>query len=110
MTSIDRLGFSLKLKTKDEVRRTEFQPILTSTVAQSEVWTARHAPAAVVDDETRPKHVAKDVVGKIQSLRNLIHPARALRERYDPQTFTREQLEEYKDMYRSVMHSLLYYL
>jgi hypothetical protein len=62
------------------------------------------------DDETRPKHVAKDVVGKIQKLRNLIHPARALRERYDPRTFTREQLEEYMEMYQSVMHSLLYYL
>jgi len=62
------------------------------------------------DDEARPKHVAKNVVGEIQKLRNLIHPARALREKYDPRTFTREQLEEYKDMYESVMHSLLYYL
>jgi hypothetical protein len=62
------------------------------------------------DDKTPPKHVAKDVVGKIQKLRNLIHPARTLREKYDPRTFTREQLDEYKDMYESVMHSLLYYL
>ena len=66
---------------------------------------------AVADDDTTPtKHVAKDVVGKIQKLRNLIHPARALCERYDPRTFTREQLDEYKGMYESVMHSLLYYL
>jgi signal transduction histidine kinase/DNA-binding response OmpR family regulator len=32
------------------LRDSEFQPILTSTVAQSEVWTARHTPAAVVAD------------------------------------------------------------
>jgi len=62
------------------------------------------------DDQTPPKHVAKDVVGKIQKLRNLIHPARALCEGYDPRTFTREQLDEYKDLYESLMHSLLYYL
>lgn len=61
-------------------------------------------------DETRPKHVAKDVVDKIKNFRNLIHPARALREGYDPKTFTREQLGEYKEMYRSVTHSLLYYI
>jgi signal transduction histidine kinase/CheY-like chemotaxis protein len=32
------------------LRDSEFQPILASTVAQSEVWTARHSPAAVVAD------------------------------------------------------------
>lgn len=32
------------------LRNTEFQPILASTVAQAEVWTARHVPAAVVSD------------------------------------------------------------
>ncbi|HEX4038272.1 MAG TPA: ATP-binding protein [Acidobacteriaceae bacterium] len=32
------------------LRQTEFQPILTSSVAQAEVWTARHLPAAVVSD------------------------------------------------------------
>ncbi|HUB28285.1 MAG TPA: ATP-binding protein [Terracidiphilus sp.] len=32
------------------LRNSEFQPILTSTVAQAEVWTARHTPAAVVAD------------------------------------------------------------
>ena len=61
-------------------------------------------------DETRPKHIAKDVVDKVRKFRNLIHPGRALREGYDPRTFTREQLEEYKEMYRSVAHSLLYYI
>jgi hypothetical protein len=57
-----------------------------------------------------PKHVAKDVVNKIRRIRNLIHPARALREAYDPRTFTQQQLEELKEMYSSVTHSLLYYL
>ena len=32
------------------LRDTEFQPILASTVAQAEVWIARHLPAAVVAD------------------------------------------------------------
>lgn len=31
-------------------RNSEFQPILASSVAQAEVWTARHLPAAVVAD------------------------------------------------------------
>ena len=32
------------------LRNSEFQPILASSVAQAEVWTARHLPAAVVAD------------------------------------------------------------
>ena len=32
------------------LRNSEFQPILVSDVAQAEVWTARHTPAAVVSD------------------------------------------------------------
>lgn len=32
------------------LRDTEFQPILALTVAQADVWTARHTPAAVVAD------------------------------------------------------------
>lgn len=69
-------------------------------------------PSHAADDDSmeRPKHVAKDVVDKIRRFRNLIHPARALAEGYDPKTFTREQLQEYKDMYSSVTHSLLYYI
>jgi hypothetical protein len=59
-------------------------------------------------NKTPPKHVAKDVVDKIRRFRNLIHPARALKESYDPGTFTRDQLEEYEDIYESVLHSLLY--
>jgi phosphohistidine phosphatase SixA len=62
------------------------------------------------DDETPPKHVAKDVVEKIRRFRNLIHPARALKKSFNPQTFTHEQLIEFKEMYDSVVHSLLYYL
>jgi hypothetical protein len=62
------------------------------------------------EDTDPPKHVAKDVVDKIRRFRNLIHPARALRESYDPRSFTHEQLEEFKEMFASVRHSLLYYL
>lgn len=32
------------------LRNTEFQPILASSVAQAEVWTARHTPVAIVSD------------------------------------------------------------
>jgi hypothetical protein len=62
------------------------------------------------DNEERPKHAAKDVVDKIRKFRNLIHPARALKEGYDPRMFTAEQLQEFKEMYSSVLHSLLYYI
>lgn len=66
--------------------------------------------AASEGDEAPPKYVAKDVVDKIRRFRNLIHPARALRESYDPRTFTVEQLTEFKDIYELVLHSLLYYI
>jgi hypothetical protein len=62
------------------------------------------------EDDTPPKYVAKDVVDKIRKFRNLVHPARALKESFNPQTFTHEQLTEFKEMYDSVVHSLLYYL
>ncbi len=69
-------------------------------------------PSLINDDgdEPPPKHVAKHVIEKIRRLRNLIHPARELKEAYDPQMFTSWQLAEFKDVYRSVMHSLLYNL
>jgi len=67
-------------------------------------------PSHVRDDDRLPKHVAKDVVHKIRGFRNMIHPARALKESYDPRTFTREQLEELEEIYESIAHSLLYYL
>jgi hypothetical protein len=71
-----------------------------------------NVPSHVRDEEdtTPPKHVAKDVIDKIRRFRNLIHPARSLRESYDPRSFTQEQLAEFKEMYESIMHSLLYYL
>jgi phosphohistidine phosphatase SixA len=66
--------------------------------------------AGADEDQTAPKHVAKDVIDKVRRFRNLIHPARALKESFNPQTFTHEQLTEFKEMYDSVVHSLLYYL
>ena len=32
------------------LRKTEFQPILASTIAQADAWTSRHTPAAIVVD------------------------------------------------------------
>jgi hypothetical protein len=69
-----------------------------------------NVPSHARNDERPPKHVARELVDKIKRFRNLIHPARALKESYDARTFTREQLEEFKEMYDSVMHSLVYYL
>jgi len=66
--------------------------------------------AAGDDNVTPPKYVAKEVVDKIRKFRNLIHPARALHEAFDPRTFTREQLQELKDMYESALHSWLYHI
>jgi hypothetical protein len=67
-------------------------------------------PSHVEENTAPPKHVAKDVVDKIRRFRNLIHPARALRESFDPRTFTSEQLSEFKEMYDSVLHSLRFNL
>jgi len=69
-------------------------------------------PSHVGEDENTdtPKHVAKDVIEKIRRFRNLIHPACALRKSYDPRTFTHEQLEEFKEMYESILHSLLHHI
>lgn len=67
-------------------------------------------PSHVTDDGKKPKHIARDVVDRIRKFRNLIHPAAALRQGYDPRTFTKEQFVEFKEMYESVTHSLLYYI
>jgi len=67
-------------------------------------------PSHVRDDGRKPKYVGKDVVDRIRTFRNLIHPAVALRHGYEPQNFTKEDLEELKDRYESVTHSLMYYL
>jgi hypothetical protein len=67
-------------------------------------------PSHVAQDESRPKYVAQDVADKIRRFRNLIHPGRALKESFDPRAFTRDQLQELKEMYESVIHSLLYNL
>lgn len=67
-------------------------------------------PSHVRDDGQNPKHIAQDVVDRIRKFRNLIHPAVALRQGYDPRAFMKEDLEEFKEMYESVTHSLLYYI
>jgi integrase len=54
--------------------------------------------------------VAKDVIDKIRTFRNMIHPARALKKSFNPRAFTKEHFQELTEIYDSVMHSLLYYL
>ena len=64
-------------------------------------------------DETHnapPKYVAQDVIDDIRRFRNLIHPARALKDAYDPSAFTRNELQELKDRYEAAVHSLLFNL
>jgi hypothetical protein len=67
-------------------------------------------PSHVRDDGKKPKYVAKDVIDRIRKFRNLIHPAAALRQGYDPRAFTKGDLQEFKEMYEAVTHSLLYYI
>jgi hypothetical protein len=67
-------------------------------------------PSEVRRDGERPKHIAKEAADKIRIFRNLIHPARAIKEGYDPKTFTREQLAEHWEMAESITHSLMYHL
>jgi hypothetical protein len=69
-----------------------------------------NVPSHVREDDIPPKHIAKDAVDKIRQFRNLIHPARALKESYHPRTFTHEQLKDFREVYESVMHSLVYYI
>ena len=67
-------------------------------------------PSHVREDDKPPKYVAKDAADKIRKFRKLIYPGAALRQGFDPNTFTKELLEEFKEMYESVTHSLMYYL
>ena len=84
---------------------------LIATANEIDVLNAPiNVPSHAGEDESPPKHIAKDVVVKIRRFRNLIHPARALKESFDPRTFTHEHLTQFIEMYDSVMHSLLYYL
>lgn len=68
------------------------------------------APSHVRNDGEKPKHVAADVVDTIRKFRNLIHPAAALRSGYSPASFGAKELAEFKDMYSSVTHSLMYFI
>src|SRR6266852_991257 len=62
-----------------------------------------NVPSHIRENGELPKHVAKEVVDKIRKFRNLIHPARALKESFDPRTFSREQLQEFKEMHESIL-------
>jgi hypothetical protein len=96
-----------ELKIPDSVNMSE----LIEAAMETDVLNAPiDIPSHASDDRSPPKHIAKDVVDKIRKFRNLIHPARALKDGYDPRTFTQAQLEEFKEMYSSITHSLLYYL
>jgi len=96
-----------ELEIPDSVNMTE----LIEAANEIEVLSAPiDGPSHVRDDNRPPKHMAKDVVEKIRRFRNLIHPARALKESYDPRSFTQGQWEEFREMYDSVMHSLMYYI
>jgi len=67
-------------------------------------------PSDLAGDVEAPKDLAKDVVDTIRRFRNLIHPARALKDSFTPMSFTADDLQKLKDMYWSVVYSLLYNL
>lgn len=48
------------------LRNTEFQPILASSVAQAEVWTARHTPVAVISDVHLEDDTAWGFLGRLR--------------------------------------------
>jgi hypothetical protein len=67
-------------------------------------------PSHVRDDDASPRYLAKEAADKIRVFRNLIHPARALKEGWDPRTFDQKRMAELWEISESVMHSLMYYL
>ena len=72
-----------ELKIPDSVNMSELIEAANEIdVLNAPINVASHVRAD--DDETQPKHVAKDVVDKIRRFRNLIHPARALKESFSP--------------------------
>jgi signal transduction histidine kinase/CheY-like chemotaxis protein len=48
------------------LRNSEFQPILASTVAQAEVWTARHTPSAVLADVYIGDEPSWEFIGRLR--------------------------------------------
>ena len=48
------------------LRNTEFQPILAPSVAQAEVWTARHTPVAVISDVHLGDDTAWGFLGRLR--------------------------------------------
>lgn len=67
-------------------------------------------PSQIRDDGLMPHHIAKDVIDDIRLFRNLIHPAKSLKQGFDPSTFSRKDLKKYEDIFESILHSLMYHL
>lgn len=62
----------------------------------------------VAVEGTKPTmHIAKEVVDTVRKFRNLIHPARALSEEFNPRKLTKARYRELADMYHSVYGSLI---
>jgi len=61
-------------------------------------------------NETPPKHLAQNVIDDIRAFRNLIHPARALADGFDPRTFGKPDYEALAERYDALRHSLLFYI
>ena len=53
------------------LRNSEFQPILASTVAQAEVWCARHTPSAVLADVYISDEPSWGFIGRREELPDL---------------------------------------
>jgi hypothetical protein len=96
-----------ELKVPDSVA---FQDLIEAAKELDLLSAPMAVPPELAGDVEPPKHLAKDVVDTIRRFRNLIHPARALKESFTPASFTAENLQEFKDKYWSVIYSLLYNL
>jgi hypothetical protein len=84
---------------------------LTEAANEVDVLAAPiNVPSHIREGHRKPKYIAKDAAEKIKRFRRVIHPGRALKESFNPRTFTRKQLKELEEMYESVSHSLMYCL
>src|ERR1017187_10826781 len=87
-------------------------------VSRVAYWFGTHWEHAACHPEPPWEAVGKQFSFPAAAHRRLVERALAAitllgdepKEGYDPRTFTREQLEEFKEMYSSITHSLLYYL
>jgi hypothetical protein len=74
------------------------------------IWVAKKFDLldAVKFHDGTNTHSVETVIREIQSTRNNLHPAKALRQSFDPSSFDAAQYGRLSDIYGAVMDNLLY--